>query len=174
MSVGAPDRLSRIQRDRMVERLVSAKVDRGPVDINLIETKDCPFLAGYSKDGENIYIDRHLAKAAPMIDGVPYSKWKWALVRHETSEKVQIDRGVHYMTAHLLYATPDEHLELRRMRIDPGLYEKTLRPFIKAIEHERIENPPLDLDCTPMKGNDEMSRRILARLKKLGVKDAQS
>ena len=173
MSAGAPGRLPRAARERMVERLAAARHHNGPEDINLIETKQCPFLAGYSKNGENIYIDESLAKAAPSIDGVPYSRWKWALVRHECSEKRHIDAGMKYAPAHERYATPDEHLELRRMRIDPGSYEKVLRPFIEACEHKALTNVPLDLDCTPVKGNDEASRRILARLKELGVKDAQ-
>lgn len=171
MSAGAPDRTTHVQRRRYVELAARDGLATERLPYTVDESFDLPFLAGYSKDGKTIFIDRHLAQAAPMIDQLPYSTWMMALVEHELSEKEAIDEGMTYQQAHIKVATPREHLVLKALRADPNEYEKELRPYIKAAEHERITKPPKSLDCTPYKGNDALSKQILAHFKKCGVKD---
>ena len=148
------------------------------------EDHDVPDFAGYSIDGGTIFLDRHLASAAPVIAGTQYEVWKQALIGptdwkpgapsgHEPVEKAAILLGHDYADAHEDYATPSEHLVLVSLRINPTRYEKELRPFIKRTEIERIENPPLDLDCHPYWDHpDANDLRVLKRLAELGVTDA--
>lgn len=161
------------KRRELLEEAVAADLDTDR-DVKVDENHDLPYLAGYSKDGRTIYIDRHLAKEAPEIDGQPYSVWRAALIEHEASEKETIDEGFSYDEAHIRVATPREHAVLRLLRMQPGTYERELRPFIKAAEHEKIVKPPADLDCTPYKDNDALSRRLLSHLRLQGCKDAKN
>ncbi len=141
--------------------------------VEVIDIYDVPYLGGYSKNGVLIYIDRHLARARPEIAGAPYGEWITALVAHEVVEKRGVDDGRTYLDAHCNWATPSEHAVLRRLKIDPKMYEQELRPWIKAAELERITNPPINLDCAPYRGIDDESQELLAHLRKCGVVDAK-
>lgn len=170
MNAGSP------QRESSRVRQARAKQASPVVELmnrNIDDRHDVPYLAGYSKDGSTLYVDRHLAQAAPVVDGLPFAEWEEALLVHELVEKEAIDRGLTYEKAHLEFATPAEHAVLRELRADPDEYEKELRPYIKAAEHERITKPPKDLDCAAYRGSDAESVKLLAHLKKCGVEDAK-
>lgn len=128
---------------------------------------DLPDLGGYSTDGETIYIDRH---ANPKLS----RDEQLAIIQHEHVEKTLIDMlGYSYAQAHEM-ATASEHEGLRALGIDPRAYEARLKPFIKRAEHEKITNPPKDLDCHPYYEHPSVQDlKILARLAELGVIDAQ-
>lgn len=116
-----------------------------PVKIN--RGYDVPYLAGYSKDGRTIYIDRHLPISLKIgardINVTPY------LLAHERTEKALIDAaGYDYAAAHEI-ATGAEHRSLVANRIDPAAYEKALAPYIKGTEKEKIAKAPPELDLTP-------------------------
>jgi hypothetical protein len=140
------------------------------------EEHDCPDLAGYSVDGRTLFVDRHLAKAKPAIAGAPFERWIEGLIGqhgHEPVEKAAIDQGYDYLAAHEDFATPAEHLVLQAKGIDPKVYEKQLRPWIKREEVQRIERPPLTLDCHPYYDHpDANDLRVLKRLREFGVVDA--
>lgn len=130
-------------------------------------THDVPDLAGYSTDGDTIYIDKDFAKSGARGLFQP-------LFEHEHVEKTLIDvLGYSYAAAHEM-ATAAEHKLVRDKGLDPAAYEKELAPFIKRTEHEKITNPPKDLDCHPYYEHpDAQDLKILARLAELGVVDAQ-
>lgn len=134
---------------------------------------DVPDLAGYSVDAGTIYFDRH---TGPLADapGMRREQVGDCLAVHEHTEKTLIDvLGYSYAAAHEM-ATAAEHEAVRALHVDPAAYEKALAPFIKRAELQRIEKPPLDLDCHPYyEDPDAQDLKILQRLAELGVKDAQ-
>lgn len=140
------------------------------------ETHDVPDTGGYAKADEDdtVYIDRHLARAAPEIEGEPYTVWRQALIDHEWMEKglVQI-LGYEYEAAHE-FASMYEDRTVRRLNMRPFKYNKGLAPFIKRDVLERVTRPPVKLDCTPYKGPHQTAddKKIMARFADLRVEDA--
>ena len=127
------------------------------------EQYDIPYLAGYSKDGATIYIDRSLAAARPSIGDVPYESWRFALESHEHLEKVLIDQKQYdYQAAHE-FATVGEHEVVRSLGLRTVAYERALKPFIATDATKQIENPPPDLDLTPYE--DEGDVEMLDKLR---------
>ncbi len=68
---------------------------------------DIPYLAGYSKDGKTIYIDRHMPRTMKLrgreIDSDRF------LILHEEVEKTLIDQlGLHYLHAHQIATRAEE------------------------------------------------------------------
>ena len=95
--------MKRIQRD---DTLVSAEMlERAVKDIRsrkkLDRRWDIPYLAGYSRDGRTIYIDRHLPESFQSGDKIICTD-KF-LILHEALEKAVIDQlGLVYQHAHQL------------------------------------------------------------------------
>lgn len=137
------------------------------------ETKDVPDTAGYSKAPGTVYIDRHLARAAPEIDTKPYAEWRHALVDHEWMEKGLVDLGYSYEAAHE-FASMYEDRTVRKLGMRPFKYNKGLKPYIKRDLLEKITVPPRDLDCTPYKGPHQTPDdvKIMAHFAGLKVADA--
>lgn len=112
---------------------------------------DLPYLAGYSKDGSTIYIDRHLPQELT-------AEWEghkrlfspdYFLQLHEETEKALIDAlGWIYQQAHSVA----NRVEMRAV-LGAGIflqpYKRALNPFIKADQLEKLEKVPADLDMTP-------------------------
>ncbi len=138
---------------------------------------DVPDTSGYSKDGKTLYVDRHLADAHPTIDGMPFEKWIAALVGphgHEPIEKIGMDIWKYrYPAAHEMLAIPSEHSVIELLGGRPDVYEKQLLKYVKSDEVEKIEQPPVDLDCAPYYTDpDHNDLKVLRRLRELGVTDA--
>lgn len=122
---------------------------------------DIPYLAGYSKDGRVIYVDRHLPIQL-LIGGVRIAILPY-LTTHERTEKALLDFfDFRYTKAHLV-ATFAEHKELRSRNVNPILYEHALDPYIKADQHEKILKVPKDLDFEPYR--DSRDLRLLERMR---------
>ena len=116
---------------------------------------DIPYVAGYSKDGRVIYIDRHLPISLVIgsrrVHVFPF------LITHERTEKALLDlAGMRYNEAHK-YATMAEHKELNKAGISPVLYERALDPYIKADQHEKIVRVPMDLDMRPYRDSNDIA-----------------
>lgn len=112
---------------------------------------DLPYLAGYSKDGDTIYFDRHLPDTIELMDDG--RKWIFdprEFVRiHEQIEKALIDvLGWKYGPAHAVANAAE-----RRAVLEHGIpwlaYNEALEPYIKADEMERLKSVPAELDMTP-------------------------
>lgn len=177
MSSRSPHHHPHTRKEHELDALISknpalrAHLARTP---RIDETKDVPDTAGYSKIAGTVYIDRHLARAAPEIDGKPYSEWKRALVDHEWFEKGAIDiLGETYDGAHE-WASMYENRTVAKIGMKPFKYNKGLAPYIKRDLLEKIMVPPRDLDCSPYEGPHQTptDKRIMARLAKLKVDDA--
>jgi len=141
---------------------------------------DIPYLAGYSKDGMMIFIDRDL------------QKWQWLgklidcdrfLFLHEKVEKAILDalnelqgrelelllsllcmlraNDEPYFPAHGV-ATCAEEYGVRLQYGPSGLvsYNRFMLTQIKRAEDERIRRVPFNLDMTPYQGTDAMDVRL--------------
>lgn len=130
-----------------------------PFKVN--RTWDLPYLAGYSKDGTTIYIDRHLPLTLKI--GAKSCDPAKFLTVHEHVEKSLIDAlGWKYAAAHQV-ATAQENAAVSRAGIDPAQYEKVIHRFVKADEIERLLRVPPDLDMTPYRAppvDDALLRRV--------------
>lgn len=115
---------------------------------------ELPYVAGYSKDGSTIYIDRHVDTMMGNVDTKDF------LVLHEHTEKTLITAfGLNYQQAHHI-ASDVEHNAVVKAGIKYADYDKHYKAYIKDLAHETMRNSPPDLDITPYL--DERDFRELA------------
>jgi hypothetical protein len=154
-------KLSKKESDAVRELMANPKFKARMAKIHstpVIRTFDIPFLCGYSRDAGKIYCDRHFDTKWKGIDLMRFLKV------HEIVEKAMIDLyDYHYESAHRI-ATHFEHQALAKAGIDFTAYQEYLKPFIKHIEHEKVQKVPRDLDLTPYQ--DEKGCEKLAKLLK--------
>ena len=161
MSVGHQIRRSAVNERELDEFLANSRIKRYLEMAKKIDHEhDIPYLAGYSKDGKTIFIDRHLPRklkvAGHDVETEPF------LMIHECLEKALISFfKMRYQEAHA-FATLAEHRAVAKAGIRPPLWEGALKPYIKADEHEKLVKVPPDLDRTPYA--DSHDRKLLARL----------
>jgi len=145
----------------MMDRALDAVVRR----VKKLDRKhDVPYLAGYSKDGKTIYIDRHMPAsfryAGKEIDTDRY------LVLHEEVEKTLIDQlNLHYLHAHQI-ATRAEQAAVRAAGIRWQDYDRFMQKYVKRIGDERLTKVPADLDLKPYRDehDDDLVQRLLASI----------
>lgn len=164
--------------------IVEKKMARRRVVLSL--DWDIPYLAGYSKDGTKIYIDRDLSfwnYKGQYIDTDRFLKL------HEEVEKTLID-ALHEAKGHDLdvllsclrmKSISDEiyyhchgvatcaELYAVEMAYGPAgvaAYNNFMRKSVKKAEDERIRRVPPDLDMTPYTGEDAQDRRLRAAMKR--------
>jgi len=131
----------------MVERWKDVKVDKG---------YDIPYLAGYSKDGSTVYIDRHIPKEI-------LKKYEFSLKVHELSEWIGIHKyGLNYQNSHTYVATVLEKYYTEKRRYNWKKYNEELKPYIKGCDKEKVKKVPLDLDLTPYE--DEHDKRVMSEI----------
>jgi hypothetical protein len=121
---------------------------------------DVPYLAGYSRDGKTVYIDRHLPEAFTyrgkkiLVDRY--------LILHESVEKALIDQlDLHYLHAHQI-ATRAEEAAVRADKISWRAYDRFMQRYVKQVGVEQLKRIPPDLDLKPYR--DEHDRDLLVRL----------
>lgn len=120
------------------------KVQLHPVNVS--HDYNVPYLGGTSQDGRTIYIDSHLPSTLKVGDQhVDVAQF---IQIHEQAERSLMDQGLPYAQAHAL-ATVVEHRSVIANGLNPIEYEKALRPYIRGAEHEKLTNPPPDLDLRP-------------------------
>ena len=147
----------------MLDRALDAILRRAK---NVDRKHDVPYLAGYSKDGKTIYIDRHMPKAMTYagreIDTDRY------LILHEEVEKALIDQlNLHYLHAHQI-ATRAEQAAVRAAGIRWRDYDRFMQKYVKRIGDERLSKVPADLDLKPYRDehDDDLVRRMLDSIKR--------
>ena len=156
----APEwQVSSFMMDRALEAVVRqiSKLDRN---------HDIPYLAGYSKDGKTIYIDRHMPKSFSFRRR--RVKTDRFLILHEAVEKTLMDHlGLRYLHAHQI-ATRAEQAAVRAAGISWDAYDRFMRMYVKSIGDERLGKVPRDLDLKPYRDerDNEVLRRIAAALDK--------
>jgi hypothetical protein len=115
------------------------------MDIN--RNFDIPYLAGYSVDGQTIYIDRDMPTSI-FVGNKKVSLIEYYLRIHEEIEKLFEEIGEPYKDSHKI-ATKCEEKVVKAMGIDPKEYEKALKPYIYMCEHKHNVHLPPDLDPEP-------------------------
>lgn len=146
----------------MLDRALTAIRRRKKVD----REHDVPYLAGYSKDGATIYIDRRLPKSFRTKTGRRVLVDRY-LVLHEAVEKTLIDElGLHYQQAHQIAARA-EQAAVRADKIPLGEYDAFNQRYIRVAADGEWPNAPPDLDLTPYEDEKDLETlRILARKRK--------
>jgi hypothetical protein len=145
--------VSSFMMDRALEAVVRqiGKLDRD---------HDIPYLAGYSKSGKTIYIDRHMPRSFSFRGR--RIKTDRFLILHEAVEKTLMDRlGLRYLHAHQI-ATRAEQAAVRAAGIPWEAYDRFMRSYIKSIGDKRLSKVPRDLDLKPYR--DERDNELLRRI----------
>jgi hypothetical protein len=123
---------------------------------------DIPYLAGYSKDGSTVFIDRHLPRTLRVLTRKvridPF------LLTHEIVEKALLDElRLHYLHAHQI-AVRAERDAVKAAGLSWWVYQSVMKRYEKPIEQEKIQHVPASLDLTPYR--DEKDFAVLERLVK--------
>ena len=117
---------------------------------------DIPYIAGYSQNGEKIYIDRHMPKSAKL--GGKRVQTDRFLILHEAVEKALLDElGLHYLHAHQIA------LRTERAAVEAeGHAWREYNAFTKAherqIDDENLKKVPDDLDLTPYRNEKDFQK----------------
>ena len=142
--------------------------------LNIIEEKQtrvctdfqCPYLAGYSEDGETTYIDCRIPKTRTTEDGTVVDNYKY-VVKHERKEKEKIDdTGCSYQTGHY---GPGGGLEAEREAVEAdGLdwdeHQKYWKGLMKDLKEITGPIPP-DYDATPIRDSKDWA--LLKKVEKM-------
>jgi hypothetical protein len=145
----------------MMDRALDAVVRQ---IVKLDRRHDIPYLAGYSRNGKTIYIDRHMPKWFT-FRGRRINTDRF-LILHEAVEKALIDHlGLDYLHAHQI-ATRAEQAAVRASGVTWQAYDRFMRAFVKRIGDETLSRVPRDLDLKPYKDehDDGLLRRMAASL----------
>jgi hypothetical protein len=141
----------------MMDRALDAVMRRVK---NLDRKHDIPYLAGYSLDGNTIYIDRHMPQSFKFRGRV--IETDRFLLLHEEVEKTLIDRlGLHYLHAHQI-ATRAEQAAVRAAGVPWRAYDRFMQKYVKRLGDERLTRVPADLDTKPYR--DEHDLDLLRRM----------
>lgn len=121
---------------------------------------DIPYIAGYSKDGRTVFIDRHLPRSfrwlMRMVRVEPF------LLTHEVVEKALLDElRLHYLHAHQI-ALRAERDAVKAAGVFWWAYQQFMKQHEKAIEEEKLVRVPASLDLTPYR--DEKDFGLLQRV----------
>ena len=147
----------------MMDRALDAVIRQiGKLDRN----HDIPYLAGYSKSGKTIYIDRHMPKSFSY--GRRRIKTDRFLILDEALEKTLMDHlGLRYLHAHQI-ATRAEQAAVRAAGISWNAYDRFMRMHVRSIGDKHLGRVPRDLDLKPYRDerDNALLRRIAASLNK--------
>jgi len=143
----------------MLEQAVKEILSR----ITLDRTWDIPYLAGYSRNGKIIYIDRHLPRSFRTGGReVPIDRF---LILHEAVEKSILDElGLVYQHAHQIALRAEEEA-VRAEGVSWRDYDRFMQKFIKDAGDERLTRIPPDLDIKPYR--DEHDHAVLTAMQEV-------
>jgi len=141
----------------MIDLAISSIISR----ITLNRKYDIPYLAGYSKSGKIIYIDRHMPRSF-IYKGHVIKTDKY-LILHEAVEKTLIDKlGLPYQFAHRI-ALRVEEAAVRADKVSWKAYDNFMQTYIKTIGDERVKRIPKNLDLKPYR--DEHDNALLKSMR---------
>jgi hypothetical protein len=140
--------------------MLTAAVDAILKSTRLDRSHDVPYLAGYSRDGKTIYIDKDLPKAF-RAGRIRVSVDRF-LILHEAVEKTLLDAlGLRYQHAHQI-ALRAEQAAVRAARVAWREYDRFMARYIKEAD-DVIDRLPPDLDIKPYR--DEHDVKLLQRMR---------
>ena len=121
---------------------------------------DIPYLAGYSRNGKTIYIDRQLPKS--FVFRGRRIKVDRFLILHEALEKTLMDHlGLRYLDAHQI-ATRAEQAAVRASGVSWDAYDKFMKKYVKSSDDGSLSRVPRDLDLKPYR--EERDDALLVRM----------
>ena len=128
--------------------------------VTLNRSYNVPYLAGYSKDGKTIYIDKDMPKFFKDSKGKKIKTDKY-LILHEAIEKSLIDTlGLLYQHAHqIAYRAEQDAVE--NDKISWKDYNDFMMQWVKEVSDDTTDIPP-DLDLTPYE--DEHDQKLLKKM----------
>ena len=139
--------------------MLKAAVDAILKSTRLDRSHDVPYLAGYSRDGKTIYIDKDLPKS--FRAGKTRVAVDRFLILHEAVEKTLLDAlGLRYQHAHQI-ALRAEQAAVRASGVSWREYDRFMARYIKEAD-DVIDRLPPDLDIKPYR--DEHDVRLLKRM----------
>ena len=142
----------------ILEQMLRALLKR----VKLDRKHDIPYLAGYSRNGDTIYIDRELPRY--FISRRKRIYIDRFLILHETVEKAMIDQlGLKYQYAHQI-ALRTEAAAVRAYGIAWGEYDRFMQRYIKEAADEKLVRLPVNLDVKPYR--DEHDYGLLHRMQR--------
>jgi len=159
---GIPPRRRRLGAD---DTLISGPMLTAAVDAILAWARldrkhDVPYLAGYSRDGRTIYIDKDLPKSFTTRTGRRVAVDRY-LILHEAVEKSLLDDlGLIYQHAHQI-ALRAEQAAVKAAGVPWREYDRFMARYIKEAD-DVIERLPPDLDIKPYR--DEHDEALLRRM----------
>ncbi len=122
---------------------------------------DIPYLAGYSRNGRTIYIDRHMPRWFTFRGR--RIKTDRFLILHEAVEKALIDQlGLRYLHAHQI-ATRAEQAAVRASGVTWQAYDRFMRKFVKRIG-TRPDHGPAPISAYQDEHDHALLRRMAASL----------
>jgi len=157
-----PPRRRRIGAD---DTLMSGAMLKQAVDAilawaTLDRKHDIPYLAGYSRDGRTIYIDKDLPKSFTTRAGTRVAVDRF-LILHESVEKSLLDDlGLKYQHAHQI-ALRAEQAAVKAAGVPWREYDRFMARHIKEAD-DVIDRLPPDLDIKPYR--DEHDTQLLKRM----------
>ena len=120
---------------------------------------DVPALAGTSKDGRTVYIDRHVPKRIK-VGGRSVDPAKYLAI-HETDEFRAMARGEKYKAAHKGVATPAERQAVEADGLDWKSYSAVMSGLLRATEKETASRRlPPDLNPEPYDEGDWSKKQV--------------
>lgn len=142
----------------ILEQMLRALLKQAKLD----RQHDIPYLAGYSRDGKTIYIDRELPRY--FVSHRKRIHTDRFLILHETVEKAMIDQvGLKYQHAHQI-ALRTEEAAVRAYGITWREYDRFMQQYIKEASEESLQRLPVDLDIKPYR--DEHDYALLRRMQR--------
>lgn len=121
---------------------------------------DIPYVAGYSRDGATVFIDRHMPRSFAH-SGRRIATDRFLIV-HEIVEKALLDQlQLHYLHAHQI-ALRTEQAFVRACGVNWRAYDRFAKANEKTIGSERLQKVPRTLDLTPYR--DEHDFTLLRRM----------
>ena len=146
--------------------MLKAAVDAILASTRLDRSYDIPYLAGYSRDGKTIYIDKDLPKSFS-ANGVRVAVDRF-LILHEAVEKTLLDSlGLVYQHAHQI-ALRAEQAAVRAAGVSWRQYDRFMARYIKEAD-DVIDRLPPDLDIKPYR--DEHDVKLLKRMRDEAKRD---
>lgn len=131
-------------------------------DCKIDTAHDIPYVAGYSKNGRTLYVDRTLPRSFTQSDGKKVDVMRYLLL-HEAVEKALLDSyDIPYQFAHQI-ALRVERDAVKADGVDWGEYNAFFTKHIKRIHNRgKFDNVPRDLDLTPY--HDEEDHATIERM----------
>ena len=111
---------------------------------------EIPYVAGYSEDGETVYVDKHLPLTYKQSNGRQVDVLTPLLVHEVTEKYILKTYGVKYQFAHEA-ASHYEHEYVKRAGFDKAEYDEFFKKWIKTIAdlEKKSAKMPADLDLEP-------------------------